>query len=253
MDCSPPGFSVPGISQARILERVAISYSRESSWPRDWTLRLCVSCTGKRTLYHWATWEALGEPGLTLCKFSDLVPGSRSGIGSCYKLFAWLSLGWPHPRLLCLHLHHWLYYHCCFRGWWVCGPSSQECFLIAWLDDKFLPLLCLLWLPETWTLALGPCVPAGHQPAFLPTPGNQARTCCSTWDMCLETCSLGLALLRTLVENRPQLSALWWLRGVGWRDGGREAEGGGEICIYTGDSLCCTPEIHTKLKAVIPQ
>ena len=35
MDCSPPGFSVHGIFQAKILEWVAISYSSESSWPRD--------------------------------------------------------------------------------------------------------------------------------------------------------------------------------------------------------------------------
>ena len=37
MDCSPPGCSVHGILQARILEWVAISFSRGSSWPRDWT------------------------------------------------------------------------------------------------------------------------------------------------------------------------------------------------------------------------
>ena len=37
MDCSPPGSSVHGILQARILEWVAISFSRGSSWPRDWT------------------------------------------------------------------------------------------------------------------------------------------------------------------------------------------------------------------------
>ena len=55
MDCSPPGFSVHGISQARILEWVAISYSRGSSWPRDQTQ---VSCIGRRILYHWATGEA---------------------------------------------------------------------------------------------------------------------------------------------------------------------------------------------------
>ena len=35
MDCGPPGFSVHGISQAKILEWVAISSSRGSSWPRD--------------------------------------------------------------------------------------------------------------------------------------------------------------------------------------------------------------------------
>ena len=37
MDCSPPDNSVHGISQARIPERVAISFSRGSSWPRDQT------------------------------------------------------------------------------------------------------------------------------------------------------------------------------------------------------------------------
>ena len=37
MDCSPPGSSVHGILQARILEWVAISFSRGSSGPRDWT------------------------------------------------------------------------------------------------------------------------------------------------------------------------------------------------------------------------
>ena len=37
MDCSPPGFSVHGTFQARILEWVAIFFSRESSPPRDWT------------------------------------------------------------------------------------------------------------------------------------------------------------------------------------------------------------------------
>ena len=55
MDCSPPGASAHGISQARILGWVAISISRESSQPRDWTH---VSCIGRGVLYHWAPWEA---------------------------------------------------------------------------------------------------------------------------------------------------------------------------------------------------
>ena len=55
MDCSPPDSSVHGISQARILEWVAISFSRESSPPRD---RTGVSCIGRQILYHWAAWEA---------------------------------------------------------------------------------------------------------------------------------------------------------------------------------------------------
>ena len=41
MDCSPPGSSVHGISQARMLKWVAIHFSRGSSCTRDWTW---VSC-----------------------------------------------------------------------------------------------------------------------------------------------------------------------------------------------------------------
>ena len=37
IDCSPPGSSVHGILQARILEWVAMPSSRGSSWPRNWT------------------------------------------------------------------------------------------------------------------------------------------------------------------------------------------------------------------------
>ena len=52
MDCSPPGSSVHGISQARILEWVAMSFSRGSSPPRDQTHLL-----GRWIPYHWVTRE----------------------------------------------------------------------------------------------------------------------------------------------------------------------------------------------------
>ena len=42
-DWSPPGSSVLGISQARILDWVAIYCSRGSSWPRGWTRISCGS------------------------------------------------------------------------------------------------------------------------------------------------------------------------------------------------------------------
>ena len=44
MDCSPLGSSVHGTSQARILEWVASSFSREAFWSRDWTWVSCISC-----------------------------------------------------------------------------------------------------------------------------------------------------------------------------------------------------------------
>ena len=53
-DSSPPGSSVHGISQVRILEWVAISSSRGSSSPRDGTHLSCGSCIDRQNLYHWA-------------------------------------------------------------------------------------------------------------------------------------------------------------------------------------------------------
>ena len=53
MDCSLPGCSAHGVFQARILEWVAISSSRKSFWPRDWTHVSCVSCIERQILYCW--------------------------------------------------------------------------------------------------------------------------------------------------------------------------------------------------------
>ena len=53
---SPPGFF-----QARILEWVAISFSRGFFRLRDWTHISSVFCVGRQILYHWATWEACSQ------------------------------------------------------------------------------------------------------------------------------------------------------------------------------------------------
>ena len=51
MNCSPPSSFFHGIFQARILEGVAISYFRGSSWPRDQTHISWVSCIGRQVLF----------------------------------------------------------------------------------------------------------------------------------------------------------------------------------------------------------
>ena len=51
---SPPGSSVHAILQARILEWIAIAFSRGSSWPRN---RTWVSCIAGRFFTNWATRE----------------------------------------------------------------------------------------------------------------------------------------------------------------------------------------------------
>ena len=60
--CNPPESSVHGISQTRILECVAITSSRGSSQPRDWTHVSCVSCIGRQIF----TTEPPGKPYLYL-------------------------------------------------------------------------------------------------------------------------------------------------------------------------------------------
>ena len=107
MDCSLPGFSVHGISQARILEWIAVSFSRGSSQAKDWT---CVS--------WFLTTEPLGKPGclvvwinsvpiemkiehlviisivfcfFILCVFFTLCSASRKDTDKTYQL-CWICL-----------------------------------------------------------------------------------------------------------------------------------------------------------------
>ena len=55
MDCGLAGSSIHGILQGKILEQVAISFSRRSSWPRDQTQLFCIA---GRFFTNWATGEA---------------------------------------------------------------------------------------------------------------------------------------------------------------------------------------------------
>ena len=56
VDCSPPGSSVHGVLQARILEWVTIPFSKGSFWPRDW---IWVPCIAGAFFTIWAAKEAL--------------------------------------------------------------------------------------------------------------------------------------------------------------------------------------------------
>ena len=73
MDCSLPDSSIHGIFQARVLEWVAISFSRGSSWPSDWTR---VSLIAGRRLTIWAT-RCKTSAVICLIPFQSLVLLSR--------------------------------------------------------------------------------------------------------------------------------------------------------------------------------
>ena len=140
MDCSPPGFSVRGTLQARILEWVAMPSSRGSSWSRDWT---CVSCFlhCRWILYHWATREAhrwneieseVAQSCPTLCNLVDCsLPGSSvHGILQA-RILEWVAIsssrGSSQPR-------DWTLISCvtgrCFNLWATC--ESLYCTLVTY-------------------------------------------------------------------------------------------------------------------------
>ena len=74
MDCSPPGSSVHGILQARILEWVAMPSCKRSSRSRDQTL---VSCIGRWVLYCWRPLGSAWSPDLRPVKSEPLLAGKE--------------------------------------------------------------------------------------------------------------------------------------------------------------------------------
>ena len=96
LDCSPPGSSAHGISQARIVEWVATASSRGSSWPRDWTHISWISYTAGefftaepsgKPLYNFIP-RAEPWPGRTLLKLY-LLWGLQSSVIFSYSIFLW--------------------------------------------------------------------------------------------------------------------------------------------------------------------
>ena len=97
MDCSPPGSSIHGIFQARILEWVAIFFSRRSSPPRDSTQ---VSRIVGRHFTVWATREGLTDEWINKMQCIYTMEYCRCLVAkSCSILLQPLGL-WP-ARLFC--------------------------------------------------------------------------------------------------------------------------------------------------------
>ena len=100
MDCSSSGSSVHGIFQARILEWVAVSYSKGSSQPRDRTRVSCGFCIGRWIPYH-------------------CTPGE--GHSLCIGHFSSVTLFMPHKEQSSLHkqekTHTSRKWELCFQAW----------------------------------------------------------------------------------------------------------------------------------------
>ena len=116
VDYSLLGSSVHGILQARILEWVAISFSRGSSWPRNQTQ---VSRIGGRHFNLWATREAL----------------LRTQLLSCVQFFATPWTAGPQASLASLSVRvcsdSWL------LSWWCCLTISSSAALFSFCLQFF--------------------------------------------------------------------------------------------------------------------
>ena len=121
MDCGPPVSSVRRISQARILEQVAISFSRVSSQPRNQSQ---VSCISGRFFTIWAIREAL-----------------QKGIFRAMKLYCVILHWWMHvtihlsklidcttPRMN-PNLNYGPWMMMVYQSWFI---SFNKCTILAW-------------------------------------------------------------------------------------------------------------------------
>ena len=136
MDHTPPDSSVHGILQARIVEWVAMSSSRGSSWPRH---RICISGTSRRTLYP----EPPGKPmSLQMYLFWML---HTDGIIQYVTFCVWLlSRGIMFSRFI------WITVSLPYSVVWVSQSSSAgglfACFylvvIVDAIDTRVLVFLC---------------------------------------------------------------------------------------------------------------
>ena len=109
MDCNPPGFSVHGIVQARILECIGIPFSRGSAQPRDWTWVSCIAFfteSARKSLQLWGSvpkrkkWVMNMRGPLTASGTLFIKPATMCGsAASSLLLYLVFLLRIDHPRL----------------------------------------------------------------------------------------------------------------------------------------------------------
>ena len=164
MDYNLPGSSVHGILQARVLEWVAISSSRGSSWPRDLTWVSDVSCIG-RFFTTCATWDAhVYVSPLFWISFPLRSHGAQSRAHS-----HWFSV------LTGFLFHLWLF---CIRLLWP--PVGQDFLGHLCRHGSDAPWLSVSFSPhqEGWQLPFLTCGQVGPAGA----------SCSFSWRTCRVTC-----------------------------------------------------------------
>ena len=151
VDCRPPGSSVHGASQVRILEWVAISFSRASSWPRDQTQ---ISCIAGRLF---TTWANQGSPIISTlmllliwqqvlaCSPEVGDPWTRRSVELLTRV-PWFFPVWS-PHVI------WTFYSMVTGFWgsiWKCKGRSWQ-FLQDWPRKFYILTSFHIFLGENWS------------------------------------------------------------------------------------------------------
>ena len=151
--CSPPGSSVHGSLQARILEWVAISFSRGSSWPRDWTQ---VSRIAGRRFNLWATREAQYCMNLAAIEEGSLFLAVRHIYKSLWVDWVYFQCTWSWSAYQVVTWHETTGELSCTYAKWIplstCRPGVgtkqfKECAIVEKLGRCFV-ILDLSWISD---------------------------------------------------------------------------------------------------------
>ena len=163
MNCSPPGSSVLEISQARTLGWIAISFSRESSWPRDWSCAvLCLVAQSCPTVGNSM------DCSLPCSSVHGDSPGKNNGVGFQALLQGIFPTQRSNPSLLnfrriLYHLSHqgsprilgWVAHHFSRVSSWPRNWTRVSCiaggFFTNWAVTKY---RLGLFLSQFWTSQL---------------------------------------------------------------------------------------------------
>ena len=172
MDCSLPGFSVLGILQARVLEWVAISFSRGSSRPRDQTQVCCIVgrslpaelqgkgigwCAHRHQSPLLPSSLSSGGSKFTFCQItleagfrekSLIIPGFQVGMTEhCVQVFRKTLFIWGTVNLLAIQLFPPL------QG--MCGLSCLQFYLLLLEWDSAYIKYSHLFAMKKWQIVLG--------------------------------------------------------------------------------------------------
>ena len=170
MDCHPPGSSVHGISQASILEWIAIPFFRGSSHPRNQSQ---VSCVAGR-FFIWATREAQIQSPIPLPCSSTRETSAHTSLSFSWQCTARVSAPWS-SLLPILPSSGW-----CPVGCW--GASETTCqqahlILVSILLAKFFGKVVVFLLLFNCSVVSDSLQPHGLQHARLPCPSPFPGAC----------------------------------------------------------------------------